>query len=387
MDDSLRRFIKLYRKIFIIPGLIFFNILYAGITALEKTTIDSIINSAIQDSVFPGAVLCFGNSQNVSFINSYGRYDYSPMSSPVTTDCIYDLASLTKVIATTSSIMRLIEKGLLNLNDPVSDHISDFGVKNKKQISIKNLLVHNSGLSPGRPLYSCCETKEVALDSLFNLKLQYRTGEETVYSDLGFIMLGLLVEKIAHQSLDVYVNQILNKEMQMKETIFNPDDSIWTRIIPTDPEINMRLIKNPGTVRNTITRIFNGVAGHAGLFSSARDLAIFATMYLNHGDINGKKIFSKSTIDNFSKKQLSHSTRALGWDTANGNQENKIANLFSDDAFGHTGFTGTSIWIDPTIDLYIILLTNRTYEMTNRSLIKEFRPLIHDYIIECIIKN
>ena len=358
MGDSLRRFIKLSRKIYIIPGLIFFNILYAGITALEKTTIDSIINSAIQDSVFPGAVLCFGNSKNVSFINSYGRYDYSPMSSPVTTDCIYDLASLTKVIATTSSIMRLIEKGLLNLNDPVSDHIPDFGVKNKKQISIKNLLVHNSGLSPGRPLYSCCETKEVALDSLFNLKLQYRTGEETVYSDLGFIMLGLLVEKIAHQSLDVYVNQILNKEMQMKETIFNPDDSIWTRIIPTDPEINMRLIKNPGTVRNTITRIFNGVAGHAGLFSSARDLAIFATMYLNHGDINGKKIFSKSTIDNFSKKQLSHSTRALGWDTANGNQENKIANLFSDDAFGHTGFTGTSIWIDPTIDLYIILLKN-----------------------------
>ena len=102
---------------------------------------------------------------------------------------------------------------------------------------------------------------------------------------------------------------------------------------------------------------------------------------------HGKIIFTKSTIDNFSKKQSKNSTRALGWDTGNGNQENKIANLFSDDAFGHTGFTGTSIWIDPTIDLYIILLTNRTYEMTNRSLIKEFRPLIHDYIIECIIKN
>ena len=387
MDDSLRRFIKLYRKIFIILGLIFFNTLYAGITALEKTTIDSIINRAIQDSVFPGAVLCFGNSKNISFINSYGRYDYSPRGSLVTADCIYDLASLTKVIATTSSIMRLIEKGLLNLNDPVFDHIPDFGVKDKKQISIKNLLVHNSGLYPGRPLYSCCKTKEVALDSLFNLKLQYRTGEKTVYSDLGFIMLGLLVEKIAHQSLDAYVNQILNNEMEMQETTFNPDDSIWPRIIPTDPEINMRLIKKPGTVRNTITRTFNGVAGHAGLFSTARDLAILATMYLNDGDINGKNIFPKSTIDNFSKKQSKNSTRALGWDTGNGNQENIIANLFSDDAFGHTGFTGTSIWIDPTIDLYIILLTNRTYEMTNRSLIKEFRPLIHDYIIECIIKN
>ena len=387
MDDSLRRFIKLYRKIFIILGLIFFNTLYAGITALEKTTIDSIINRAIQDSVFPGAVLCFGNSKNISFINSYGRYDYSPRSSLVTVDCIYDLASLTKVIATTSSIMRLIEKGLLNLNDPVFDHIPDFGVKDKKQISIKNLLVHNSGLYPGRPLYSCCKTKEVALDSLFNLKLQYRTGEKTVYSDLGFIMLGLLVEKIAHQSLDAYVNQILNNEMEMQETTFNPDGSIWPRIIPTDPEINMRLIKKPGTVRNTITRTFNGVAGHAGLFSTARDLAILATMYLNDGDINGKNIFTKSTIDNFSKKQSKNSTRALGWDTGNGNQENKIANLFSNEAFGHTGFTGTSIWIDPTIDLYIILLTNRTYEMTNRSLIKEFRPLIHDYIIECIIKN
>ena len=362
-----------------------FDILYADITALQKTTIDSIINSAIQDSVFPGAVLCFGNSKDISFINSYGRYDYSPMSNPVNTYCIYDLASLTKVIATTSSIMRLTEREMLNLNDPVCEHIPGFEINNKNQISIKNLLVHNSGLSPGRPLYSCCETKEIAIDSLFNLKPQYKTGEKTVYSDLGFIMLGLLVEKIAHQSLSAYVNQILNKEMQMKETTFNPDDSFWHRIIPTDPEINMRLIKKPGTVRNKITRTFNGVAGHAGLFSSARDLAILATMYLNDGDINGKKIFTKSTIDNFSKKQSKHSTRALGWDTANGNQNNKIANLFSENAFGHTGFTGTSIWIDPTFDLYIILLTNRTYEMTDRSLIKEFRPRIHDYIIKCTI--
>ena len=376
-----KRISKLFRKKYIIPGLLFFNILYAGITVLEKTTIDSIINRAIQDSVFPGAVLCFGTSKNVSFIHSYGKYDYSPRSSAVTTDCIYDLASLTKVIATTSSIMRLIEKGLLNLNDPVSDHIPNFEANNKNQISVKNLLVHNSGLSPGRPLYSCCETKDIALDSLFNLKLQYRTGEKTVYSDLGFIMLGLLVEKISHQSLDVYVNQILNKEMKMEETTFNPSNTIWHRIIPTDPEINMRLTKTPGMVRNIITRTFNGVAGHAGLFSSASDLAIFATMYLNHGESNGEKIFSKSTIDSFSKKQLLNSTRALGWDTGNGNQKNKIANLFSDDAFGHTGFTGTSIWIDPTIDLYIILLTNRTYDMTNRSRINDFRPLIHDYII------
>ena len=281
--------------------------------------------------------------------------------------------------------MRLTEREMLNLNDPVCEHIPGFEINNKNQISIKNLLVHNSGLSPGRPLYSCCETKEIAIDSLFNLKPQYKTGEKTVYSDLGFIMLGLLVEKIAHQSLSAYVNQILNKEMQMKETTFNPDDSFWHRIIPTDPEINMRLIKKPGTVRNKITRTFNGVAGHAGLFSSARDLAILATMYLNDGDINGKIIFTKSTIDNFSKKQSKHSTRALGWDTANGNQNNKIASLFSENAFGHTGFTGTSIWIDPTFDLYIILLTNRTYEMTDRSLIKEFRPRIHDYIIKCTI--
>ena len=195
LGDNQRPFKQLNWKLFIIPGLIFFNILYAGITSQEKALIGSMINNAIQDSVFPGAVLCFGNSKSVSFINSYGRYDYSPISRRVTTDCIYDLASLTKIVATTSSIMRLVEKGLLNLNDLVSAHIPDFGVKNKNQITIKNLLIHNSGLSPGGPLYSCCETKEVALDSLFNVKLQYRTGEKTVYSDLGFIMLGLLVEK------------------------------------------------------------------------------------------------------------------------------------------------------------------------------------------------
>ena len=387
MADNIRFFIKLSRVLCIILGLIVFNALYAEITSVEKTTIDSIINRAIQDSIFPGAVLCFGNSKNMTFINAYGRFDYSHQSNPVTIDCIYDLASLTKVIATTSGIMRLVERGLLNINDPVSDHILDFGTKDKKQISIKNLLVHNSGLSPGSPLYSCCKTKEIALDSLFNLKLQYNTGEKTVYSDLGFIMLGLVVEKISNQSLDIYVNQILNKEMGMKKTSFNPDNSIWNQIIPTDPDINMRLIKKPGMVRNKITRNFNGVAGHAGLFSNASDLATFATMYLNQGNNNGGEIFKKASIDNFSKKQSSKTTRALGWDTGNGNQKNKISNLFSDDAFGHTGFTGTSIWIDPTIDLYIILLTNRTYEMTDRSLINKFRPRIHDYIIEHTINK
>ena len=385
MDISFKNHIKTIKKLFIATGLIIFNSISGKITDLEISKIDSIIYKAIEDSVFPGAVLCFGSSKNTSFINAYGRYDYSHNSKPVKDDCIYDLASLTKVIATTTSIMRLIERGLLDLNDRVSDYIPAFGGKIKKTITIKNLLLHNSGLAPGRPLYSCCDTKEVAIDSLFNSKLKYKTGEKTVYSDLGFIMLGLVVEKITNQSLQKFIDQILNEEMQMRETIFNPEDLIWKRIIPTDPDINMRLIKKPGKVRNKITRSFNGVAGHAGLFSSANDLSIFAKMYLNKGAIDNKNIFSKSTVSNFTKKQSENSTRALGWDTGNGNQKNKIATLFSENAFGHTGFTGTSIWIDPVIDLYIILLTNRTYEMTDRYLIKKFRPQIHDYIIKSVI--
>ena len=345
----------------------------------------SIIENAIQDSVFPGAVLVVGNKNIILYKKAYGFTDYSKNAWTVKTSTIFDLASLTKVIATTSAIMKLYEQQKLELNNPVSNFIPQFDQNGKSQVTIRNLLLHNSGFPAGKPFYKFCTTKQEAYDSLYAMPLIYETGTKTIYSDLGFITIGKIVEVITKESLEKFVHNNLFAPLLMKDTMFNPT-KLWQRISPTEPEHNFRLIKKPGKPKNKITQLMNGVAGHAGLFSTAEDLSKFAILYLNNGIFKGKQYFKKSTIKLFTTRASENSTRALGWDTGNGNPKRQISNLFSKSAFGHTGFTGTSIWMDPELDLFIIFLTNRTYKMTDRGKINKIRPLVHDEIIRTISK-
>ncbi|MFC2084393.1 serine hydrolase domain-containing protein [Bacteroidota bacterium] len=346
--------------------------------------VDKIIYKAIADSIFPGANLVIGNNTGIQYAKSFGGYDYSGNTIPIKISTIFDLASLTKVIATTSAVMKLYEDGKIDLDSPVVKYIPRFNSNNKSQITVRNLLIHNSGFPPGKPFYNFCKTKQEALDSLYKMPLKYKTGTKTVYSDLSFITLGHLVEVISGMSLDQYLQENIFLPMGLEDIMFNPPDSLWRRIAPTEVEYNFGLTKKHGRVRNKITQLFGGVAGHAGLFSSAPDLSKIAIMYLNIGQFKNTRIFRESTIKLFTSRHSDISTRGLGWDTGNGNKDHPIGHYFSLSAFGHTGFTGTSIWIDPAKNLFIILLTNRTYRMKDRNKIIEFRPLVHDEILSLL---
>jgi len=354
---------------------------YNPVTFLK---VDSIIVSAIQDSIFPGAVLFIGNSHGIHSKKAFGCTDYAENAWDIKTFTLFDLASLTKVIATTSAITKLYEKRKLDLDAPVSRYISQFAQNGKAKVTIRNLLAHNSGFPPGRPFYKFCETEQEAFDSLYAMPLTYETGTQTIYSDLGFIMLGKLVETISGKSLEMFVHKNFFKPLQMKDTMFNPPALLCPRIAPTEPEYNYRLTKMPGKPRNKISQLMDGVAGHAGLFSTAEDLSKIAILYLNAGKYQGKRYFKKSTIKLFTTRHSENSTRALGWDTGNGNPDRQISHYFSKSAFGHTGFTGTSIWMDPELNLFVILLTNRTYDMIDRDKINKIRPLVHDEIIQSL---
>jgi len=347
------------------------------------SNVDSIIVNAIQDSVFPGAVLFIGNKHGINYKKAYGYTDYAENSRAITTFTLFDLASLTKVIATTSAIMKLYEQQKLILNTPVSYYIPQFVQNGKADVTIRNLLLHTSGFPAGKPFYKFCKTEQEAYDSLYAMPLTYETGTKTIYSDLGFITLGKIVEVISKEPLEIFVYKNFFAPLRMRDTMFNPS-ALWQRIAPTEPEYNYRLIKKPGEPKNKITQLMGGAAGHAGLFSTAEDLSKVAFLYLHNGVYEGKRYFKIATIKLFTTRQSENNTRALGWDTGNGNPDRQISHLFSKSAFGHTGFTGTSIWMDPELDLFMIFLTNRTYEMTDREKINRIRPLVHDEIIRSL---
>jgi len=352
-----------------------------GESHAQLPTVDSLINQAIQDSVFPGAVLMIGEKAEILYARAYGHHDYSDQARPTQVSNIFDLASLTKVFATTLAIMRLYEQDMIDLQAPVTDYIPEFGQNNKGSISVWNLLVHNSGFPPGKPFYRTCDNKQQVLDSLYAMPLRYPTGTKVVYSDLGFITLGRIVEICTGRSLDQYVAEEFYQPMHMSSTTFDPPDDFWQRIVPSEPEFNYRLTQTPGTPKNKITQTMGNVAGHAGLFSNAPDLSRCVRMLMHGGQYQGKHYFKAATIDFFTTPQIEGHSRGLGWDTGQGGGKYHIGQEFSDGAFGHTGFTGTSVWIDPDKDIFVILLSNRTYQMTDRKAMYRFRPVVHNEIM------
>ena len=346
--------------------------------------VDQLVNQAIQDSLFPGAVLLVGHRSDVLYEKSYGRYDYALESQPMSLAAVFDLASVTKVMATTVAVMRLYEEGEIDLDAHVADYIPPFAQTGKGHVTFRHLLVHESGFPPGKPFYRFCRSEEEAYDSLYAMPLAYPTGTKTVYSDLGFITLGRLVEVVSGVPLEEYVSGHFYQPLGMTSTAYNPPAGMWPNIAPTEPEHNYRLTNRPGSAKNRITQLMNGVAGHAGLFSTARDLSKVAVMLLQEGTYQGQRYFRESTIQLFTGRQSEQSSRGLGWDTGNGEGKHRTGHYFSAAAFGHTGFTGTSVWIDPEHNLFIIFLSNRTYQMKDRTRMYSFRPLLHDKIMEAI---
>src|SRR5215471_7128200 len=324
---------------------------------VQLPAVDAIINQAISDGNIPGAVLVVGHNGKVIYRKAYGNRALEPKREPMTLDTIFDLASLTKVIATTTAVMQLVEQGKVRLNDPVAKYLPEFAQNGKDDITVRQLLTHYSGLAPDIELTPAFDSKEAAFRLAFAETPQQAPGSGFIYSDTNFIVLGALVEKLSGQTLDSYTQQHIFTPLKMMHTRFLPPAAWRLRIAPTEYDENEHMLR--GVVHDPRARRMGGVAGHAGLFSTADDLAKFAQALLDGGD----GILSPLAVTKMTQPETPPSApvlRGFGWDIDSPFSSNR-GDLLPVGSYGHTGFTGTSIWIDPTTQTYIILLTNSVH--------------------------
>lgn len=353
------------------------------IKQFDFAKVDELINTAVKEKVFPGAVLLVWKDGNVLYEKPYGLFTYEVNSQKVTTETIFDLASLTKVISTTTAAMICIDRNLFSLDDKVINFIPEFGVNNKENITIRNLLVHNSGLAAWKKFYGRGLDENGVLEEIFNSELEYKTGTKMVYSDLGIITLGKIIEKVSGLSLDEFSKKEIFEPLKMNSTFFNPVDSLKNFCAPTELDNYWRNKLLRGEVHDETAALLGGVAGHAGLFSTANDLSKFMEMMINKGIYNNQRIIKQETVDIFTQKKSDQSSRGLGWDTKS-EKGSSAGDLFSMISFGHTGYTGTSIWADRSRNLFVVFLTNRVYPSRENTKIISFRPRLHDAVIKSI---
>ena len=343
------------------------------------------LNQAISDSAFPGCAISVGYRGKLIFEQSFGTFTYEPQSPKIEVNSIFDLASLTKVVATTTTTMILYDQGRLQLDWKVIDIIPAFQGKDKEKVTIRHLLTHTSGLPGWIRFYLELNGKERIIQEICDTELENEPGTTYVYSDLGMIMMQKILETIAQKPLDQLVLDYISIPLYMKRTIYNPDSSLINEIVPTEiSEWHKKLVH--GFVHDENTYVMGGISGHAGLFSTVQDLSVFCQMYLNRGLYDNKRILKTETIELFTTRQnlIEGSTRALGWDTRS--EQNSMAGDFmSMRAFGHSGFTGTTIWIDPENQVFVVLLSNRVYPTRENRKISRVRPIVHNYVMKTIL--
>ena len=328
-----------------------------GMSARRLEAIDRVVGRGITAGGYPGAAVVVGRKGAVVWERAFGRLSWETSSPHVTSDrTIYDLASLSKVVGTTTAIMVLFDEGRVALDAPVVRYLPEFAGGYKDSVTVRQLLEHRSGLPAGRDLWRLAHTPDEARQIVLETPLVCRPGDCYIYSDLGADVLGLIVESVTGETLDRFLTERVFQPLGMNDTFYKPADSLKVRVAPT--EVNPpRGYPLQGEVHDENAYALGGVAGHAGLFSTAADLSIFAQMMLNGGEFNGVRIVSDSTIELFTHRAAG--TRALGWDTCDG--EGGCGQFLASRAYGHTGFTGTSIWIDPDRQMFVILLTNRVH--------------------------
>jgi CubicO group peptidase (beta-lactamase class C family) len=347
-----------------------------------------ILEKAIAARAFPACSLAVTFRGELVAHKALGRFTYDPASPEVTTASIFDLASLTKVVATTAMAMILYERGLLDLEAPVTAIVPEFAGglgdddPRRREITLRMLLAHCSGLPAYEKLFLRARTREDLLQAAFTTPLSAAPGARPRYSDIGFIILGVVLERLADESLDVFCQREIFGPLGMTHTTFNPAPVLKDSILPTadDRIFRHRIIQ--GEVQDENASVLGGIAGHAGLFSTAEDLAIFAHAMLN----GGHPILRSSTIELFSRRESAPegTSRALGWDTPSLPLPSQSGKYFSPRSFGHLGYTGTSLWIDPDRQLSISLLTNRTWPDCQNQAIKQVRPTFCDAVIEAL---
>lgn len=326
------------------------------------TILDPILEQAVADGQIPGAVLLIGHDGRVIYRKAFGSRSLEPTREPMTEDTIFDLASLTKCIATATSLMKLVQDGRVRLNDPVAVYLPEFAQNGKQDITVRELLTHYSGLAPDLDLKTSWQGRDTAFKMAMAQKPAHPPGTGFVYSDINFEVLGFLVEKVVGMPLNDFAAQTIFAPLGMHHTRFLPPEDWVSRIAPTQYDEQGHMLR--GVVHDPTARRMGGVAGHAGLFSTADDLALFAQQILS-----GSKILSRVSIEKMSTPQQpanAPSLRGLGWDIDSPFSSNR-GELLPVGSFGHTGFTGTSLWIDPVTDTYIVLLTNAVHPRGGKS--------------------
>ena len=345
----------------------------------------SILEKAIAARAFPACSLAITFRGELVAHKALGRFTYDPASPEVTTASLFDLASLTKVVATTAMAMILYERGLLDLEAPVTAIVPEFAVNNggRREVTLRMLLAHSSGLPAYEKLFLRAKTREDLLQAAFATPLVAAPGVRAKYSDIGFIILGVVLERLADESLDAFCQREIFGPLGMTHTTFNPTPALRDCIPPTADNRTFRHRIIQGEVQDENASVLGGIAGHAGLFSTAEDPAIFAHAMLN----GGHPILRPSTVELFSRRESAPegTSRALGWDTPSAPSQS--GKYFSSRSFGHLGYTGTSLWIDPDRQLSITLLTNRTWPDCQNQAIKQVRPAFYDAVMKALEKQ
>ena len=355
-------------------GLSLANAESIGLRSAQLQYIDSAVRAAIEAGEIPGAVVLVARHGKIGFLKAFGNRALEPMTERMTTDTIFDVASLTKVLATTPSILFLLERGLVRANEKVTRYLPGFATGGKRSITVKLLLTHHSGLRADFDLSVPWTGYDAALRQLWKEEVHGQPGHAFAYSDLNFIALGEIVQSLSGKTLQDFVAENLYQPLGMHETSFRPPQRWLRRIAPTESRArSLAYLRGSrdkksspdvlrGEVHDPTAWRMGGVAGHAGLFSTARDIAIYAQMHLNLGSYAGKRVFAPGTIRASTRRQSpaeSGVSRGFGWD---------IESPFSaprgdllEGGYGHTGFTGTSLWIHPATDSFFVVLTNRVH--------------------------
>ena len=369
-----------------------------GMDADRLAEIDAMMVAALEDSTSPGAVLAIARHGRFVRLRGYGKLDWAESAGPADARSIYDVASLTKVVGTTTAAMLLVDEGRLDLDAAVVDYLPWWaaGDPAKESVTVRHLLLHRAGLPPFRPFYLEMEGIDAYMSAIGGLELDYEPGTQTVYSDIGSMTVAFILERVTGHGLDEFLEERVWDRLGMHDTGFRPAGALRERIAPTEVDTVFRNMHVHGVVHDENAYAIGGVAGHAGLFSTATDLAVLAQTLLDGGRVVGcerldsggrericapgvtgpVRLVSEETVRAFTKRFDSQASRVLGWDTPS--DRSSAGDYFTLGAFGHTGFTGTSIWIDPQLDMFVVLLTNRVNPTRDNDKHIPLRRAIHD---------
>ncbi len=348
-----------------------------------------VVERAVADKAFPGATLVVGYHGKVA-VHAFGKLRYDAKAQATTVKTMYDVASLTKVIVTTTLVAKLVEGDFpspLNLDAPVERYLPEWATgpqpEWRQRMTVRHLLTHTSGLPPFKEYWRTSKSKQDTLTKIFAEPLDYEPGTKEIYSDLGIILMAEIIERLTGRTLDDLANQYIFAPLGMRDSMYKPPKKLWPTIAPTEFDARFRKRLVQGEVHDENAYAIGGVSGHAGLFSTAPDLAAFCQMLLNGGVYAHQRILKRATIAQFTTpQQLSGGTRTLGW--AVPTEGGSSGHYFSAHSFGHTGFTGTSIWIDPDRELFVVLLTNRVNPTRENQKIAKVRPELHDAVMQAL---